>query len=168
MQTKPRHHKNLFPLLFAILVIIVLAATSSARNRLWREDVPLWEDVARKAPGKARAYHVLGLAAYKGGEVDAAIGYFLTVLRIKPDYVHTYTNLAACYGSKGMHDKAIEYSYLALKIKPDFEEAYYSLGVAFASQGLLDKAREHLATALRIKPDHKEAQRLLQNISDKK
>ena len=148
-------------------MIIVLAAASTARNRLWIEEVSLWEDAARKSPGKARAPHVLGLAAYRSGEVDAAMGYFQTVLRLRPEYVHAYTNLAACYGSKGMHDKAIEYSYLALKIKPDFEEAYYTLGVAFAAQGLIDKAREHLSAALRIKPDHKEALQHLQDIADK-
>ena len=67
MKLGPRYSENPFLPMIAALVIIVLAATASARNRLWIQDVSLWEDTARKAPGKARAWHVLGLAAFRGG-----------------------------------------------------------------------------------------------------
>lgn len=48
------------------LIIIALLMAAYARNALW-------EDVVRKGPNKARAYHNRGLAHAEKGQYDSAI-----------------------------------------------------------------------------------------------
>ena len=63
----------IFNVIVFILIMIPLSFTTFIRNRTWKEDLTLWEDVVRKTPEKARGYTLLGFAFFKKDQLDRAI-----------------------------------------------------------------------------------------------
>src|SRR5512143_928729 len=47
-------------ILAVIVTIVVLTSATFLRNRVWQDDVLLWEDVVSKSPAKARPHYQLG------------------------------------------------------------------------------------------------------------
>jgi hypothetical protein len=77
----------------AVVVLIMLGGFTVSRNAAYRSEVALWEDTARKSPGKARAWNNLGFAyqqAYRLRDAEAA---YLRALRIDPGYALSRGNL---------------------------------------------------------------------------
>ncbi len=70
----------------AAVLVVVLAAFTVSRNSVYRSEVTLWEDTARKSPGKARAWNNLGYAYRQAGRTGDAESAYLRALRIDPGY----------------------------------------------------------------------------------
>jgi Flp pilus assembly protein TadD len=64
-----------------------------SRNTVYRSEVALWEDTARKSPGKARAWNNLGYAYQQAGRFRDAEAAYLRSLRIDPGYALARGNL---------------------------------------------------------------------------
>jgi tetratricopeptide (TPR) repeat protein len=162
---------------FLIVLPLVLSAATYARNSVWKSEISLWKDTAKKSPEKARPHNNLALAYVNKGLASKAIEHYLIALRIEPDNAGTFNNLGNIYKSKGSTDKAIEHYnpeahnnlgnaffdkglYVnaiehyksALSMKPYFAEAHNNLGAVYRKMGLIDKAIEHYQIALRIEP----------------
>ncbi len=74
-------------------ILVVLACSTISRNQVYRSEIALWEDTARKSPHKPRAFNNLGYAyALAGRNQDAAKAY-RQALRLKPDYKLARNNL---------------------------------------------------------------------------
>ena len=62
-------------------------------NAACRSEVSLWEDTARKSPGKARAWNNLGYAYQQAGRFRDAEAAYLGALRLDPGYALARGNL---------------------------------------------------------------------------
>ena len=155
-----------FFLLSAIVIVFAIAAYQ--RNIIWKDEITLWEDAAKKSPEKVRAYYNLGKIYSDKGWADKAIENYQIALRVKPDYIEAYNNLGVQYREKGWIDKAIEHYQIAISLGPDFQIAHNNIGNAYAAKGWLDKAIEHYWFALRLKPDFIEAHNNLGVVYEKK
>jgi Flp pilus assembly protein TadD len=60
---------------------------------VYRSEVALWEDSARKSPGKARAWNNLGYAYEQTGRFRDAETAYLMALRLDPGYALARGNL---------------------------------------------------------------------------
>jgi len=167
-------HRTYLPLMFGIPACIILAGRwlkpgwlkipaliaalsvcvvwTYDRNTVWRDEVALWQDSARKSPGKARPHYNLGLALEAAGSPDEAIQSYLQAVRIEPDYAEAYNNLGVAYADKKMLPEAIRYYDTALRINSAFDRAHHNLGLALARQGKLNAAVPHFYEAVRINP----------------
>lgn len=77
----------------ATVLILALGVLTVSRNTVYRSEVALWEDTARKSPGKARAWNNLGYAYQQAGRFrDAEVAY-LQALRVDPGYALARGNL---------------------------------------------------------------------------
>jgi protein O-mannosyl-transferase len=60
---------------------------------VYRSEIAIWEDTARKSPGKARAWNNLGYAYQQAGRFRDAESAYLRALRVDPGYELARGNL---------------------------------------------------------------------------
>jgi tetratricopeptide (TPR) repeat protein len=77
----------------AAALVIALGVLTVSRNTVYRSEVALWEDSARKSPGKARAWNNLGYAYEQAGRFRDAETAYLIALRLDPGYALARWNL---------------------------------------------------------------------------
>ncbi len=77
----------------ATVLVIALGAFTVSRNTAYRSEIALWEDSARKSPGKARAWNNLGYAYQQAGRGRDAEAAYLGALRLDPGYALARGNL---------------------------------------------------------------------------
>ncbi|MCP2501447.1 MAG: tetratricopeptide repeat protein [Deltaproteobacteria bacterium] len=77
----------------ATVLILALGGLTVSRNTLYRSEVALWEDTARKSPGKARAWNNLGYAYQQAGRLRDAEAAYLRALQVDPGYALARGNL---------------------------------------------------------------------------
>lgn len=156
IQSRKKGLDILFVCILAIIVL-VLAAATFARNRIWGSELTLWEEVTERSPDNARGHYNLG-TIYKGkGRIQDAVHQYETAIRLDPEYAEAYNNLGNIYREKGSLDKAIELYRTAIISYPQYSKAYNNLGAAYALKGALQKAEENYLTALKFDPDFAEA-----------
>ncbi len=143
--------KIIIPALF--IMTIALSVVTYARNMVWKNELILWKDVARKSSAKARVNNNLGKVYWDKGLTEMAIKCYENALKLKPNYALAHNNLGVAYNLKGLTDKAIAHLQIALSLTPNYSEAYNNLGIAYSSKGLIDKAIEHFQIASILKPN---------------
>ncbi len=79
----------------ATVLVLALGGITVSRNAVYRSEVALWEDTARKSPGKARAWNNLGYAYQQAGRFPDAEAAYLRALRVDPGYALARGNLKA-------------------------------------------------------------------------
>ena len=79
----------------AAVLVIALGGITVSRNTVYRSEVALWEDTARKSPGKARAWNNLGYAYQQAGRFRDAESAYLRALQVDPWYGLARGNLKA-------------------------------------------------------------------------
>ena len=85
-------------------------------------------------------YFNLGLAYQQAGQYYRSVFNFKKAIRIKPDFVSAYSNLANNFKYMKMYAPAINYYRKALAIDPGFLDARYNLGNTALDAGLYDIA----------------------------
>jgi tetratricopeptide (TPR) repeat protein len=141
-----------FVIVLLVLILVLLTETTYVRNRVWGDEITLWQDVVKKSPKNQRGHHNLGNAYMSLGFIDKAIYQYRTALQIQPNYAKVHNNLGTAYEKKGLTDKAIRQYKIALKLKTDFKDARYNLGLAYGVKGLIDKAIKEFIHALELDP----------------
>ena len=90
----------------------------------------------------------LGSVYQEKKEYDKAVPYYREVLKLDPDNVYAYNNLAAIYVEAkpplGNAETGLAFAEDALRILPSFDHAYYFKGTALNLLGRYDEAREIL------------------------
>jgi len=71
------------------------------------ETVRALEELVRRNPGNAAAYHNLGISALRMGHLDKAIGAFQTSLRVRPAAAHTQLSLGEALHARGRLTEAV-------------------------------------------------------------
>jgi len=140
----------------AVAVVLALSTASYARNTVWQSPVSLWEESARKSPGKARAHFNLGVEYDSLGLLEKARKKYHDALDVDQGQVDAHFNLGLVYKKLGRMDKAIHHYSSAVKLRPE-AETLNNLAVAYAQTGRMDKAISNFSKALRLRPDFPQA-----------
>ena len=139
-----------------IVISLLLGGAAYARNRVWKNNIVLWEDVIKKSPFKVRPHINLGLAYYEKGRIDDAISTYLRAIDIQPDAEALY-NLGTAYDKKGRIDDAISAYLRAIQMQPNFAQAHNNLGILYGREGHMDKAMNEFLMTIQIDPNHAKA-----------
>lgn len=134
------NYKILFYLFFTCIIIGNSVLTYN-RNKVWKDDLTLWNDVVSKSPNLARAYLNLGSAYFNRNELDKAIDNCNRAIELNPK------SLPMAYFYCGLaHDKlyqwdrsVVNYSK-SIEINPEFYQSYANRAIAYANLNELDKA----------------------------
>lgn len=141
----------------SILLLLFYSVTTIERNRVFKDDLTLWSDAAKKSPDKRRPKTNLVAAYHRHGLYDQAIATSLEVLKRDPRNYEIYTQLGVSYMFMGKYDQAIENLSRSIEIQPQNAKAHNNLGVIYLEKGDLERATAEFKQALISRPDFAEA-----------
>lgn len=126
------------------LVLVVCVGQVWQRNRIWHDELSLWQDAVRQSPLMPRPRLQLGNALLAAGDRDGARLQYETALRLDPDHRPARTNLANLLLEAGRGDprgraadleRAVSEYRRVLRLDPGFREALNNLGAALVALG---------------------------------
>jgi tetratricopeptide (TPR) repeat protein len=113
---------------------LFLGTLNIERNRVWKNELSLWQDTYKKSPSKLRPLVNLARAHSIEGNNEDAVRYYEEALARGPrDFVIQY-NLGELYLKEGRAEEAILRFQTALKLKPEIPETYAKLGEIYLAQ----------------------------------
>jgi tetratricopeptide (TPR) repeat protein len=168
-------HRNYLPSMFAVAAIVSLVfkyikpgwvaavflcivgtlftVWTFDRNRVWADEITLYQDSADKSPAKARPLNNLGAALSRRGRVSEAIAHFQAALKIKPEYADAHYNMGYALARQGKLDEGIYHFSEALRIRPKNVNNHNNMGVALALKGDYREAVDHFNRMYSITSD---------------
>jgi protein O-mannosyl-transferase len=150
------------------LLLPVLAFLSFSRAAVWKNDLTLWSDAARKSPGHYVALYGLGQALQNSGDLNSARSVYLRVLELNPRHLDTLIHLDAIYRALNSPLKGRPYLVDVTRLYPSFPEGHLALGKNYYSTGDLDGAEKAFRTVLSLQPQSRDALSFLGVISLRK
>jgi tetratricopeptide (TPR) repeat protein len=141
----------------AILILTFYSVTTIERNRIFKDEVTLWSDAAKKSPDKIRPKVNLVSAYQNHGLYDQAIATSLEVLEKDPRNYEIYTKMGISYTLMGEYDKAMEKLITSIQIENNNPNAHNNLGVIYLEKKEFDRAIAEFKQALSYLPDYAEA-----------
>ncbi len=140
-----------------VIILSLIVAFNSfltcQRNKIWRDDLTLWNDTVHRSPHKARAYGNRGMEYFKEGALAKAMADLNKAIEINPNYVKAYNNRGLVYFKQGDLDQAIADYSKAIEIDPRLAEAYSNRGLAYYDQGKFTQAIADDDKAIEINPN---------------
>ncbi len=153
----PGLNTSAFAALAAVMLAAPLGAATYLRNSLWTDEAAIFEDAAKKSPGKERVHYNLAWAYQRKGEKAKAIGHYKETIRLKPDKDKAHYNLAIIYQSTGDKAGALEHFKEAVDISPRNATAWYNMAAIYHDMGDDLGAMESYSEAIRINPGYEDA-----------
>jgi protein O-mannosyl-transferase len=143
------------------VVALILTGRTIDRNRDWKDEVTLWTETYRVAPGSYRANHNLGMFYTQGGDVDKAILHTKRSLELEPNREQSWSNLGAMYrlrateareaknwkSAEALNLEAIGYLDRAIRMQPHDIWAYANLGQVYRDLGLVAEGKGDVGKA---------------------
>jgi Flp pilus assembly protein TadD len=134
--------------------LVIITCTGMTRQQLgyWQNNETLYRHALAVSDKNYLAYHNLGIALYKKGDIDGAISEYEQALSIHPDYPVAHYDLGTALGMKGRTQDAIAEFQQAIRLQPDYADAYSNLGTALCRVGQTDDALAAFQQAARLAP----------------
>ncbi len=121
------------------------------RNKIWKDERSLWNDVISKSPNKSRGYYNLGLMSSKEGKIQEALKDFDKAITLQPNYPDVY-NVRGSILSEENYEKALEDYNKAISLRPRYDEAYNNRGLLLNKKRLYEQALNDFNKAIEITP----------------
>jgi tetratricopeptide (TPR) repeat protein len=126
------------------------------------------EDLCRRIlavdPENAAALHVIGIIAYRAGNIPAAIEYVRRATEAEPGAALYWCNLCELCRLGGRLDDALAAGRRALALRSDYPEALNNLGIVYFEREEYEVAAAHYRRALALAPSYAEAHSNLGNV----
>ncbi|MBI5766601.1 MAG: tetratricopeptide repeat protein [Verrucomicrobia bacterium] len=140
------------PLALTALMVLGLATMTARRNRDYQDELVLWTDTARKAPGNSRAHNNVGEILFRRDRPAEAVACFQEAIRLLPNYVDAINNLGNVLTQTGRAAEALPLFERALKLKPNYAETLTNYGNALFELGDENQAAALFEQAIKLKP----------------
>jgi protein O-mannosyl-transferase len=138
-----------------LCLITALAVFSFQRNKIWRNEIILWDDTVQGAPHKARPLNNRGLAYFHQGNFAQAMADYDKAIEINPYYSAAYNNRGLLNYRQGNFIQAILDFDQAIEKNTDHAATYSSYsnrGLAYFRQGNFTQAMADYNKAIEINP----------------
>lgn len=104
----------------ALMIVATLSGLTVLRNRVWATPVALWRDAVKKNPTMWTYFH-LGNAHRENGDCQRAAAAYRNAVRLRPELLAPYPDLAACLIELGRLEEARQALTAGLRIDPSIE-----------------------------------------------
>jgi hypothetical protein len=158
----------------SILTLCFTSVITIERNKIFKDDLTLWSDAAKKSPYKMRVHHNLGRAYLMGGDINKAIQEAEIALRLSDRYIRKESVkfilnlLGGAYLDKGEIDEALSMYNRAIEVAPNFATSYYNVSCLYSLKKERAKAIEYLKKAIALDLRYKEKARVDQDFNSLK
>jgi tetratricopeptide (TPR) repeat protein len=150
-----------------LAVLVTLGAVTVARNRVWRDEVTMWSDVAEKSPALPSAHRMLGAVLLRSGRGPEAVAPLRRAIELSPYYGDAWADLVRAYAAAGAAGRSAHavaaQRYLAmdaagalavwdeaLRLSPTDAAIHHGRALALRALGRQAQAEEALAVACRL------------------
>jgi tetratricopeptide (TPR) repeat protein len=147
-----------------VVLLLIFAAGTWQRNRIWRTEESLWYDVTLKSSRNGRGLMNYGLTQMSKGETPRALDYFQRALVYNPNYYVLEVNLGVANGALHNDAEAERHFARAIQLAPTEAVPQYYYAVWLRGKGRLSEAIRDLNTAITNNPTYLEAPHLLMDI----
>ena len=113
-------------------------AAYQAKN--YSEATTLFEQYTEQRPNNAWGHFMLGLSAWKAGDLAMAEGAFEEALRIDPNHVKSLVNLSRVLIDQRRYDEAVVHLTHASEVDPSSVDVQRLLGRVYAAEHKTDEA----------------------------
>src|SRR5690606_12805411 len=137
------------------------------RNKVWKTELSLWEDVTIKSPKNGRGFMNFGLALMAKGDYKNAEINYNKALELTPNYPTLYTNLGILKNAMGNKVEAEEFFKKSVSLPTSNQVSYYYYASFLSNNNRNTEAIEFLEKALNLYSGHLDSQLLLFNILHK-
>ncbi len=134
--------------------LLALGGLTISRNRLWNDELRLWQDAMAKAPDIPRPVFSVGTTYRLRGEYAMAEKYFRASLKRWPYYQPPYLNLGVVLEAQGKNEEALQAYTETIRKWPDHVDAIHNLGLLLNRLDRLEAARVATGQALKLQPRH--------------
>ena len=118
--------------------------------RKYSDATAIFERYAGRRPDNAWGHYMLGLSAWKSGDLARAESAFGNALRIDPHHVKSHVNLSRVFLDQKRHDDAVEQLARAAAIDPSSNEVQRLLARSYHAQGKTDEAMAAYRRAIEL------------------
>jgi tetratricopeptide (TPR) repeat protein len=153
--TPPRVRRGIVGLF--MMVLVLFSVMTVMRNRVWSDEILLWEDTVQKAPRFALGHMNLGLAYHERGDLERAAKSYEESLKYDPSAPKIYHNLGKLYQDMGRMDQALEQYQRLIDLGQALPHTYYNMGIIYENKGSPDRALSFYREALKRAPDYYKA-----------
>ena len=108
--------------------------------RKYGDATAIFERYIEQRPKNAWGHYMLGLSAWKSGDLAKAEQALEQALAIDPDHVKSLVNLSRVFIEQKKHDEAIDRLTRAAELEPDSMQVRRLLGRTYRAQGRTDEA----------------------------
>ncbi|HSY77723.1 MAG TPA: tetratricopeptide repeat protein, partial [Bacteroidia bacterium] len=147
-----------------VLVLILNAAGTFARNFVWHNEESLWYDVSLKSPNNGRGLMNYGLSLMAKRDYTGAETYYTKAIDLMPYYPYVYENMAILKAAQGQTDLADKYYKQALDLDSGVPILHYYYAKFLHEQGKDDDAITHLQKAIVLSTGDIDSRYLLMEI----
>ena len=147
-----------------LAVVVLFTMMTIQRNRVWANEIALWEDAELKSGDKPRPHFNLAQAYQRAGRLSDALVEYDHTLEIRPDVPAAFSNMAAIYVGQGRLDEAEAVLVRATERSPDLIEGFTNLAGVYIRKREPEKALDEVEQALAINPASFEAHLVKGNV----
>jgi Flp pilus assembly protein TadD len=140
-------------LLVAVVVVILFARMTYARNADYQNYDRIWLDTIAKRPHNTRARNNYATSLLAEGRFADAELHLRVAVADKPDFSGAQANLGVALSAQGKLDEGAAHLRRAIELTPGDAEAHRNLGETYALQHRLGDAAAQYSEALQYLPD---------------
>jgi len=126
------------------------SADSAFRSKRYSDAVSGFSAYTKSKPSNPWGFYMLGLSAWKAGDLKTAEESFRQALVVDSTHVKSYLNLSRVLIEAGQPDSALGYLNTVLRIDETLGEAYRLMGRAHDAKGEVDSAITNYHEALSL------------------
>ncbi len=140
--------------IFVLTMIITFnSVLTYQRNKVWTDDLTLWDDATRKSPHKARPVNNRGFDYFLQRNFPQAIADFNKAISIDPTYAKAYSNRGNIYKALNRPPQAIADYNKAIELDPLDIKTYVNRGNIYDQQNNMRQAISDYTQAIEKTPD---------------
>ncbi|MFH7835961.1 MAG: tetratricopeptide repeat protein [Candidatus Aenigmatarchaeota archaeon] len=127
------------------------------QNKIWRNELILWETTVKREPYSCKAYNQLGIVYATMGKKEEAKKCFEKAIKFnefRRDFYEPYNNLGIIYVNEKKLAEAEKCFREVLKYNDKNPDAYNNLGVVYWKRGNKEKVKTNLFPVFLIFSKH--------------
>lgn len=138
---------------FAVILsitVLVYAISTFERNKVWKDELFLWNDSVSKSPEKFRPNYNIAEAYKKAGDSQTALEFYLKAYKLSTQSYGVCNNIGNIYSERKDYDKAESYYTEALKLNPGYPKSLNNLANINFRKGKFKEAEELYSKAIEL------------------